>query len=621
MIAVTFACFLTACDYGSLPWFTGAEKERYPVKVKTLSVKTGTDFDRTVYLGKVEPRKVSILSASVAGTLVSLKAEKGDVLGAGREVARIKSSYAESAFQIAQATYKQARDGYDRVMKVYREGVVTEVQRVDVETKLAQAKASLDAASKTLEDCRVTVPYTGVVNEVFVKKGEDVPLGKPILSLVDVSDMELKISVHENVINNMETGTLAVVEIPALGIDGIRAFVKAKEVLASSLSHSYGCALGFDEVPSGLMPGMAVKVRFDMDGGSRMVIPASAVQMDDAGKYVWLDDGGVVRKARIEGFIFLWTLLFMRFPIRRKLRPLREMAESAQALTMVGWEQEKMQNLTYAISHVDAESGSPRLVTNDSELAGIENAMNDLLSRMRDSYREQTRFVSDASHELRTPIAVIKGYADMLDRWGKEDKQVLEEGIEAIRAESDRMNVLVEQLLFLARGDAGRQNLVMEPISLTALMREVYDESVMIDHKHTYELQEEPGEIVCIGDYGMLKQSVRILVDNASKYTNEGDTISLRVGVNRERLCPYVSVQDNGIGMSSEDVQHIFERFYRSDVARNSKTGGTGLGLSIAKWIIDRHKGVIEVKSRQEIGTRFTIFLPDAGVAEVGKVN
>ncbi len=323
----------------------------------------------------------------------------------------------------------------------------------------------------------------------------------------------------------------------------------------------------------------------------------------------------------IEGFIFVWTLLFMRFPIRRKLRPLREMAESAQALTMIGWEQEKMQNLTYAISHVDAESGSPRLVTNDSELAGIENAMNDLLSRMRDSYREQTRFVSDASHELRTPIAVIKGYADMLDRWGKEDKQVLEEGIEAIRAESDRMNVLVEQLLFLARGDAGRQTLVMEPISLTALMREVYDESVMIDHKHTYELQEEPGEIVSIGDYGMLKQSVRILVDNASKYTNEGDTISLRVGVNRERLCPYVSVQDNGIGMSSEDVQHIFERFYRSDVARNSKTGGTGLGLSIAKWIIDRHKGVIEVKSRQEIGTRFTIFLPDAGVAEVGKVN
>ena len=314
----------------------------------------------------------------------------------------------------------------------------------------------------------------------------------------------------------------------------------------------------------------------------------------------------------LQAFIFLWAFLFYRFPIRRRLRPLREMAESAQMLTSLDWEQEKMRNLTYAISHLDAESGTPRLEMHDSELAGIENAMNDLLDRMRESYREQTRFVSDASHELRTPIAVIKGYADMLDRWGKEDQQVLEEGIAAIRSESDRMNTLVEQLLFLARGDSGRQHLTMESVNLTALMQEVYDESVMIDQSHHYELQKEPGDIVCFGDYGMLKQSVRILVDNAAKYTTEGDTISLRVGINRQRLCPYVSVQDNGIGMSREDVQHIFERFYRSDVARNSKTGGTGLGLSIAKWIIDRHRGTIEVLSREEIGTRFTIYLQTA---------
>lgn len=320
----------------------------------------------------------------------------------------------------------------------------------------------------------------------------------------------------------------------------------------------------------------------------------------------------------VQVFLLLWAFLFYRFPIRRRLRPLREMAESAQILTNFDWEQEKMQNLTYAISHIDAESGAPRLETHDSELAGIENAMNDLLDRMRESYREQTRFVSDASHELRTPIAVIKGYADMLDRWGKEDQQILEEGITAIRSESDRMNTLVEQLLFLARGDSGRQHLTMEEISLTSIMQEVYDESVMIDSKHHYELQKEPGDIICIGDYGMLKQAVRIFVDNAAKYTSEGDTISLRVGINKARLCPYVSVQDNGIGMKREDVAHIFERFYRSDVARNSKTGGTGLGLSIAKWIIDRHRGTIEVITREEIGTRFTVFLQPGTNAQAG---
>jgi signal transduction histidine kinase len=339
---------------------------------------------------------------------------------------------------------------------------------------------------------------------------------------------------------------------------------------------------------------------------------------------IFTPDPDVVDVVRSLGFsllgmqagLLMWSFLFDRFPIRRKLRPLREMAESAQYLTGLDWEQEKMRNLTYAISHIDAESGAPRLETHDSELAGIENAMNDLLDRMRESYREQTRFVSDASHELRTPIAVIKGYADMLDRWGKEDEQVLTEGIAAIRSESDRMNTLVEQLLFLARGDAGRQHLTMEEISLSDIMQEVYDESVMIDTKHTYELQKEPGNIVCIGDYAMLKQAVRIFVDNAAKYTAEGDTISLRVGINRSRLCPYVSVQDNGIGMSSEDVKHIFERFYRSDVARNSKTGGTGLGLSIAKWIIDRHRGTIEVITREEIGTRFTVFLQNAPAKE-----
>ena len=341
--------------------------------------------------------------------------------------------------------------------------------------------------------------------------------------------------------------------------------------------------------------------RFQNEGNEYRYIPSQATT--EALQY---GGGGILA---MEAFLFLWAALFDRFPIRRKLRPLREMAESAQVLTNMDWEQEKMQNLTYAISHVDAEASVPRLETHDSELAGIENAMNSLLDRMRESYREQTRFVSDASHELRTPIAVIKGYADMLDRWGKEDRQVLEEGISAIKSESDRMNTLVEQLLFLARGDSGRQQMTMETVNLTALAQEVYDESVMIDQKHTYELQKEAGDIMCFGDYGMLKQAVRIFVDNAAKYTHEGDTISFRVGINRDRLCPYISVQDNGIGMSSNDVQHIFERFYRSDVARNGKTGGTGLGLSIAKWIIDRHNGVIEVISREEIGTRFTIFL------------
>ena len=129
-----------------------------------------------------------------------------------------------------------------------------------------------------------------------------------------------------------------------------------------------------------------------------------------------------------------------------------------------------------------------------------------------------------------------------------------------------------------------------------------------IDKNHTYEFLPGDGEVMCYGDPAMLKQSIRILVDNAAKYTTVGDTITLRVGINQE-MRPFYSVQDNGVGMSSHDVEHIFERFYRSDTARNSKTGGTGLGLAIAKWIVNRHHGTIMVQSRPEIGTRFTIIL------------
>ena len=196
----------------------------------------------------------------------------------------------------------------------------------------------------------------------------------------------------------------------------------------------------------------------------------------------------------------------------------------------------------------------------------------------------------------------------MLDRWGKEDQAILEEAIEAIKNESAHMQRLVEQLLFLARGDSGRQNLEMQPVNLNDVMREVYEESLMIDEKHQY-VFEESGQAQMVGDSAMLKQSARILIDNAAKYTPEQETIQIRVGVQPDGSVFY-GIQDNGIGMSENDVSHVFDRFYRADAVRNSKTGGTGLGLSIAKWIVERHGGYYNVISREGLGTRFTVIFP-----------
>lgn len=293
--------------------------------------------------------------------------------------------------------------------------------------------------------------------------------------------------------------------------------------------------------------------------------------------------------------------------VRENLRPLNEIAARAHALSELAFDEAKYQSLEDAISKLKADAIDTGIHMHDKDLRGIETALNGLLERIRDAYRQQAQFVSDASHELRTPIAVIQGYVNMLDRWGKEDEAVLAESIEAIKNESNHMQKLVEQLLFLARGDFNRQNLDMQKLCLNDIMREVYDESVMIDEKHRY-IYEEKEKTFVYGDIAMLKQSARILIDNAAKYTDEGEEIIIRAG--EKDGAPYYSVQDNGIGMSAKDLEHAFDRFYRADTVRSSKTGGTGLGLSIAKWIVDKHGGYYDILSREGLGTRFDVVFP-----------
>lgn len=312
----------------------------------------------------------------------------------------------------------------------------------------------------------------------------------------------------------------------------------------------------------------------------------------------------------------LFFALFNTGEIRRKLSPLNELAVQAEQLSNLPLDSTQLDHLEQAILNVSPDSQDARIQTGDDDLRSIEVALNNLLYRMRESQKQQTRFVSDASHELRTPISVIQGYVNMLDRWGKEDESVLEESIEALKNESEHMKELVEQLLFLARGDSGRN--VLKPVlfDLRQVMQEVWEESIMIDEKHRYlfaqakteESEDDGVSYMMQGDLAMVKQSIRIFVQNASKYSDDGGTIKFAVTRDGDKVS--YMIQDEGIGMQSEDVVHIFERFYRSDEARNGETGGSGLGLSIAKWIVDAHRGFIDVLSRPEFGTRFTVSFP-----------
>ena len=293
--------------------------------------------------------------------------------------------------------------------------------------------------------------------------------------------------------------------------------------------------------------------------------------------------------------------------LRSYMKPIDELALTAEKLSAGNFSEERLMQLEESLDQISTSAA--RIDLGDKDLSGLENAINNLLQRLEASYREQTRFVDDASHELRTPVAVIQGYAAMLERWGMDDRKTLEEAVHAIREESDHMKTLIDQLLFLARGDMGRQKFDLVRTDLSGLVREIAEEYEMIDTKHHF-CVECQNEIFGTVEPAMLKQAIRILVDNAAKYTPDDGKITLRC-LKKGPSCR-IEVQDEGIGMNAKEIGHIFERFYRGDEVRG-KTQGSGLGLSIARWIVEKHGGKIQALSSEGIGTRMTIELSAEG--------
>jgi signal transduction histidine kinase len=245
-------------------------------------------------------------------------------------------------------------------------------------------------------------------------------------------------------------------------------------------------------------------------------------------------------------------------------------------------------------THITSESVSP-------ELRPLLEAIKDMLFRLEAAYTSQTKFVADASHELRTPIAVIQGYANLLSRWGSEDPDTLRESIEAIKSEAEMMKQMINQLLFLARGDSDTLKLDIQRIDLVQVAKEVLREEQMLeeerieqgekDNESRHDIESRlPDEGVFVSaDPALIKQLIRILVDNSIMYTKPGDGIKLSVSADKEKGKAYIMVQDEGQGISAEVLPHIFDRFVRADEARTRNTGGSGLGLSIAKQITERH--------------------------------
>lgn len=313
--------------------------------------------------------------------------------------------------------------------------------------------------------------------------------------------------------------------------------------------------------------------------------------------------------AVIEFLVLIYFLNQNSKLIRSMLAPLEMMGETADALSGADLSPQELTQLIERLDKINVTQLGRRLTLpqGNQELAALTRSINAMLERIDQGYQAQTRFVSDVSHELRTPIAVIQGYANLLNRWGKDDPAARQEAIDAIVQESNSMAEMVEQLLFLARGDNDTQQVHFEPTDLSSIAEEVARETRLLDTGREIRFRSEP-LAVAQADSRLIKQAYRVLVDNAVKYTPRGGLISIHLWTG-DGLAHF-EVTDSGCGIPKEELSQIFRRFYRVDQSRTHQTGGTGLGLPIADWIAHRHHGWIEVVSREGLGSRFSLVIP-----------
>jgi len=250
------------------------------------------------------------------------------------------------------------------------------------------------------------------------------------------------------------------------------------------------------------------------------------------------------------------------------------------------------------------------------ELYVLGETFNDMLDRLERGFRSQQEFIAAASHDLRTPVTVIKSYAELLSRWGKNKPEVVDESTQALTRAANLMDRIVNDLLMLTQVDSGFA-LKPSPVNLTEIAEEMVQVARAVARDVTVEMAPAPS-VTVEADEHYLHRALWALVDNAIKYNRPGGKVTLLVAADGTKAL--FGVSDTGPGIPEESLSRIFERFYRVDQARGHGRG-FGLGLALAKSIVEAHGGKIEVQSRQGKGTRFTVVLPLASQGLSGPPN
>jgi two-component system OmpR family sensor kinase len=335
-------------------------------------------------------------------------------------------------------------------------------------------------------------------------------------------------------------------------------------------------------------PDYRVLVRPTRDGGYRVLAtPLSTVDatVSDLVRAVVITAVVVVGL----GAALAWWI------VRRGLRPVDRMVDTASAIAAG--------DLSQRVEHKD----------DHSELGRLATALDDMLAQLEAAFAEREasqvrleQFVADASHELRTPVAAIRGYAELYRKGGLSDEEARERAMARIEGESERMGRLVEDLLLLAHLDQ-HQPLDTDPVDLAELASDAVSDLRAVDPDHPVTL-DAPGPVIVEGDERRLRQVLANLLGNARVHTPSGTPV--HVAVTAVDGAARVTVADEGPGIDADHRRRIFERFYRADKSRARSRGGTGLGLSIVAGVVAAHAGRVDIASREGQGTTFMVQLP-----------
>ena len=282
-------------------------------------------------------------------------------------------------------------------------------------------------------------------------------------------------------------------------------------------------------------------------------------------------------------------------------------ALAASALEPIG-------RLSAAMREIRSDRLSRRLGWRDrrDELGTLAHNFDAMLDRLEDGFARERQFISDASHELKTPLTVINANAQMLERWASRDPEVRDESVRAIRDESAGLAGMVNGMLLLAKAESG-DGIPREPVALDAILEEaVAATRARADEKGlSLACEVAPAERgACVGgDAGLLRQLFTNLIDNAIKFTERGGIdVSLEGSTDGRKLV--ATVADTGIGIDERALERVFDRFYRTDASRDRTVPGTGLGLAIVRSIARAHEGTVDAARRPNGGTAFSVTLP-----------